>query len=118
MAISFGRVAPGFHVTDIKRAIEFWTDRLGFEVTFTNGDPLCFAVVRRDAAEVHLSVKPESAGKCHCHIMVDGVEELSRSLTANGTTIKQTLKKQPWGLQDMIVADPDGNTMELAEPIA
>lgn len=118
MATTFGRVAPSFYVSDLPRAIAFWTDQLGFEVKFTNGDPVSFAVVGRDAAEVHLSVDPERAGQCHCHIMVEGLEDLSAALTAKGTKIRQPLKKQSWGLQDMVLIDPDGNTLEIAEPIA
>ena len=117
MNIAFGRVAPSFYVSDLVRALAFWTDQLGFEVTFTNGDPMCFAAVRRDAAEIHLVVNAEMAGTCHCHIIVKGIEELFAKLTSNDVTIKQPLKNQPWGLQDIVVVDPDGNTMEIAEPI-
>eukprot|EP00752_Nemacystus_decipiens_P016112 g14408.t1 len=118
MATTFGRVAPSFYVSDLQQAIAFWTDQLGFEVKFTNGDPASFAVVGRDASEVHLRFDPEHTGTCHCHVMVEGLKELSDVLTANGVTIKQPLKKQPWGMQDMMLIDPDGNTMEIAEPIA
>lgn len=118
MASTFERVAPSFYVSSIDRAIEFWTKRLGFEVTFTNGNPVSFVIVRRDAVVVHLGVRPELAGKCHCHIMVKGIEELSRGLALNGTRMVQPLKKQSWGLQDIVIADPDGNTIEIAEPIA
>ena len=78
MGTTYGRVAPSFYVSDLQRAMTFWTDQLGFEVKFTNGDPASFAVVKRDAAEVHLAVNSERAGKCHCHIMVEGLEQLSR----------------------------------------
>jgi catechol 2,3-dioxygenase-like lactoylglutathione lyase family enzyme len=117
MTTTFGRVAPTFYVSDLQRALAFWTDQLGFEVKFTNGDPVSFAVLGRNAAEVHLSVNPDRAGTCHCHILASGLEDLSRTLAANGTTLKQPLTKQPWGLLDIVVADPDGNTLEIAEPI-
>jgi len=117
MAITFGRVAPSFYVSDLQRAIAFWADQLGFEVKFTNGEPASFAVVGRDASEIHIGVDCERAGTCHCHIMVEGLEELSGVLTPNSAAIKQPLTKQPWGLQDMVLIDPDGNTMEIAEPI-
>lgn len=114
----FGRVAPGFHVRNIREAIDFWTDKLGFDVAFTNGDPPCFAIVKRDEAEVHLGVKPKAAGHCHCHIIVEGLDELYRSCERAGVTIKQPPRVQPWGLRDMIIADPDGNTLEIGEPVA
>lgn len=32
-------------VTDIDHALPFYRDVLGFAVTFTNGDPICFVVI-------------------------------------------------------------------------
>lgn len=32
--------------------------------------------------------------------------------------VKQPSKKQPWGLQDIATTDPEGNTMESAEPLS
>ena len=116
--VRFGRIAPGFFVRDIQEAIDFWTGKLGFELTFTNGDPLCFAIVRRDDAELHLGLRPEAAGQGHCHIIVEGIDELYRACATGGVTIKQAPKVQSWGLRDMIVADPDGNTVEIGEPVA
>ena len=115
---TFGRVAPAFHVRDIHKAIGFWTKVLGFEVAFTNGEPICFAIVRRDQAEVHLGVRPGAAGNCHCHLAVDAIDELHRACEAAGVTIRQPPKVQSWGVRDMIIADPDGNTMEIGEPAA
>jgi catechol 2,3-dioxygenase-like lactoylglutathione lyase family enzyme len=117
MATKFGRVAPSIYVSDLDRSIAFWTGQLGFEVKFTNGAPASFAVLRRDAAEFHLAVNPDIAGKCHCHIMVEGIEDLYDTVAANGMHIIQRLKKQPWGFRDIVVVDPDGNMLELAAPI-
>ena len=87
-------------------------------MTFTNGSPVCFAIVRRDEAEVHLDVRPKAAGQCHCHILVEGIDEFYRACETGGVTIKQPLKVQSWGLRDMMIADPDGNTMEIDEAVA
>jgi catechol 2,3-dioxygenase-like lactoylglutathione lyase family enzyme len=46
MAI-FGRVVPTIPVTDIDRALRFYRDVLGFDVAFTNGDPVSFAVIKQ-----------------------------------------------------------------------
>ena len=54
--ITFGRFAAAVPVSDIGRALAFYQDILGMSVTFTNGDPTGFVILRRDAAELHLTL--------------------------------------------------------------
>ncbi|QDU81133.1 Glyoxalase-like domain protein [Polystyrenella longa] len=118
MPITFGHVAPTLFVNDVNRSLSFWQDQLGFEVIYTNGAPISFAIIRRDVSEIHLAVKPDFAGTSHCHIMVVDIEPLAERSMANDVKITQQLTKQPWGLSDMIIADPDGNTLEIAGQVA
>src|SRR5688572_29420562 len=115
--VRFGRVAPNVPVKDLDRTLRFYRDLLGFEVQFTNGDPISFAVVKQGDAELHLVVQPAKAGSLHVHLMVDDVGPLYDRLQQYGATIRQAPKVQPWGLRDMIVLDPDGNSFEIAQPI-
>ncbi len=48
----FGRVAPTIPVTDIDHALRFYRDVLGFDVEFTNGDPVSFAVIKQGEAAI------------------------------------------------------------------
>src|SRR5688572_24892029 len=114
---TFGRVAPTIYVQDIHRALEFYRDAFGFEVQFTNGEPVLFAVIAQGSAELHLIVEPKNAGSCHAHIMVDDVDKLHDQLQRANATIRQAPKVQEWGLKDIIATDPDGNVFEFASPI-
>lgn len=114
---TFGRVAPGVPVADMGRAIRFYRDLLGFEVQFTNGSPVSFAVLKQGDAELHLSAEPAKAGSFHAHLMVDDLDGIHERLQQGGATIRQPPKVQPWGLRDIVIADPDGNTFEIAEPV-
>ena|SRR5688572_5214537 len=113
---TFGRVAPAVPVADVQRALRFYEGALGFSVTFTNGNPVSFAAIRQGGAELHLSVQPQKAGSSHAHIMVDDLDAVYERLVQAGASIRQSPKVQEWGLRDMVVADPDGNTLEIAEP--
>jgi len=115
--VAFGRVSPSIYVRDMQRALEFYRDILGFCVVFANGSPVSFAVLRRDAAQIHLCVRPESAGSCHSHIMLSDLDLLFDRLKGADVPVRQAPKLQPWGLRDIVVADPDGNTFEFAELI-
>jgi catechol 2,3-dioxygenase-like lactoylglutathione lyase family enzyme len=113
--MTFGRVSPSIYVRDMQRALEFYRDILGFSVVFSNGSPVSFAVLRQDAAQIHLSVRPEIAGSCHTHILVTDLDSLYGALVSAGVVVRQSPKVQPWGLRDIVVADEDGNTFEFAE---
>lgn len=115
---TFGRVAPTIYVRDIQRSLEFYRDALGFNVLFTNGEPVLFAVIAQGGAELHLIVEPSKAGSCHAHIMVDNVDELYAKLKQANVAVQQSPKVQEWGLKDIVVADPDGSTFEFASPVS
>jgi catechol 2,3-dioxygenase-like lactoylglutathione lyase family enzyme len=108
-------VTPSIYVRDLQRSLEFYRDILGMTVVFTNGLPESFAVLRQDAAYIHLCVRPESAGSCHAHIMISGLDSFYDRLRSAGAIIRQPPKVQSWGLRDIVVADQDGNTFEFAE---
>lgn len=113
--VTFSQVSPSIYVRDMERALEFYRDLLGFSVVFTNGSPIAFVVLRRDAVSIHLSVRRENAGTCHAHIMLSDLDSLYNKLFGAGATVRQPPKVQPWGLRDIVVEDHDGNTFEFAE---
>ena len=49
--VTLAQTIPALPVRDVSRAVEFYRDRLGFDVLH---DDAGFAVLRRDQAEVHL----------------------------------------------------------------
>nr|WP_269801935.1 MULTISPECIES: VOC family protein [unclassified Sphingomonas] len=55
---TYGRAAPTVPVRDIAAALPFYRDVLGFDIVLTNGDPVGFVVLMKDAAEIHLSRAP------------------------------------------------------------
>jgi catechol 2,3-dioxygenase-like lactoylglutathione lyase family enzyme len=115
--VTFGRVAPSIYVRDLQRSLGFYCDVLGFSVVFTNGAPICIAVMKREAANLNLCLQPERAGSCHAHILLTGLDSFYASLVEAGISVRQPPKVQEWGLRDIVVADPDGNTFEFAEVV-
>jgi catechol 2,3-dioxygenase-like lactoylglutathione lyase family enzyme len=45
---------PQLFVADIKASCDFFTNKLGFAVAFTYGEPPFYAQVRRDGARINL----------------------------------------------------------------
>jgi catechol 2,3-dioxygenase-like lactoylglutathione lyase family enzyme len=113
--VTFGKAAPSIYVHDMQQSLAYYCDVLGFSVAFTNGSPVSFAVLRRDDAQLHLSVRPTAAGSCHVHIILTDLDSFYARLVAAGAILRQSPKVQAWGLRDIVVADQDGNTFEFAE---
>lgn len=54
--VRFGRIAAVLPVKDIQLAKAFYVDGLNFDVVFENGDPVGFVILKREAAELHLTL--------------------------------------------------------------
>ena len=110
---------PQLFVADIGRACAFYTEKLGFTVRFTYGEPPFFAQVFRDGARLNLRhvdrpvidaarVVPEHLVVATV-VMEHGIKPLFLDYQAKGVPFFQTLKTEPWGSRTFIVSDPDGN---------
>lgn len=118
MSISFGRMAPGIGVTDMARSVAFYTDVLGFEVTFQNGNPVIFSLLERDKAELHLLLAPGHRGPAFnvAHLIVDDVDALHARCVAAGVPIIKALADKDYGMRAFVFADPDGNCIDVGMP--
>jgi catechol 2,3-dioxygenase-like lactoylglutathione lyase family enzyme len=116
--LRFGRMAPGVPVSDIQRAHDFYVGVLGFTKTFENGDPVGFMILKRDAAELHLTlVRNHQAGTHNvAHLMVDDVDALHAICQAAGVRIVKGLRDKDYGLRAFVLADPDGNRIDVGQP--
>ena len=117
--ITYGRVAPGLFVRDIASASAFYRDVLGFTKTFQNGDPVGFVILEKDAAEIHLSlVKDHQPSTTNvAHLMVDDVDALHEICVAADVKIIRSLADKDYGLRAFVFADPDGNRIDVGQPI-
>ena len=123
---------PALPVNDMTRSVTFYRDTLGFTLAHHEDG---FAIVRRDAVEVHLwEAADESwrtrsattpvvsgaesfiAGTASCRIAVAGVDELHRELDPHGIFHPNAqLGDQPWGTREFGIVDPDGNLITFFE---
>ncbi|HWA71061.1 MAG TPA: VOC family protein [Polyangiaceae bacterium] len=112
-----GRAAPTIPVTDIARALEFYVGVLGFEKAFENGQPVGFVILRRDAAEVHLTLDRTlvTTTRNVAHLLVDDATALYEHLEANGVRIVKGLRDADYGLRGFVFADPDGNRLDIGQ---
>jgi catechol 2,3-dioxygenase-like lactoylglutathione lyase family enzyme len=114
---------PQLFVRDIGLAAEFYTQKLGFAVAFSYGEPPFYGQVFRDGARLNLRrvdegvvdpARRDAEGLLAASIALDDAKPLFLEYQAAGVDFAQPLKNEPWGAQTFIVRDPDGNLVLFA----
>ena len=117
--IRFGRIAAMLPVADMARAHDFYANALGFTKTFENGTPVGFMILKRDEAELHLTLQPghTAAPFNVAHMMVENIDVLHAIVRARGLRIVKGLRDKDYGLRAFVFEDPDGNRIDVGQPI-
>lgn len=117
-------VYPQLFVSDIRSSCEFYARVLGFKMSFIHGEPPFYGQIERDGIRLNLRYVCDSVfdGEIReqerllsAYIDVSGVKELYGEFGAAGAEFQQSLKRQPWGVQDFVIRDPDGNLLLFGE---
>jgi catechol 2,3-dioxygenase-like lactoylglutathione lyase family enzyme len=126
---TLSQTIPALPVRDAAAAVDFYRDRLGFEVLHHDGG---FAVMARDEAVLHLwEAGDESwrernsierpvqsgaesfiAGTASCRVVVDGVDELYEELRRTDVlhpVSKEGIDDTDFGTREFATLDLDGN---------
>jgi catechol 2,3-dioxygenase-like lactoylglutathione lyase family enzyme len=116
-SVTFGRVAPMIPVADLERALAFYMGVLGFAKTFENGTPVGFVILKRDRAELHLTLARDHVATVRnvAHLMVSDAAALCQHLQAHGVRIVKGLRDADYGMRTFVLADPDGNRIDVGE---
>jgi catechol 2,3-dioxygenase-like lactoylglutathione lyase family enzyme len=106
---------PVLFVSDVKRALHFYTEMLGFEKAWHESDgqgDVC--QVRRADCEIILckDAGRNDKGRLFIELTPDGIAEFQREIAARSIPNR----KSWWGYDVILIDDPDGN--ELLFPLA
>lgn len=118
------RAHPQLFVSDVEASCRFFVATLGFTVRFKYGKPAFYALVQRDSAYLNLRYvqapvlnREADRDLLSASIPVENVKALYAEYQSVGAPMHQRLKKQPWGTEDFIVRDPDGNLIHFAQSV-
>ena len=109
------RVAPELPVADLRQAVAFYAQKLGFELAseMPDGD---YAIVERDGAAIHLFTEAGQRGApVRIHLFTADLEELEAEFLARGVQLAQRIEPKPWGTRDFRLHDPAGNELKFTE---
>jgi catechol 2,3-dioxygenase-like lactoylglutathione lyase family enzyme len=113
--LKFEGISPTFPVSDMKSALAFYRERLGFELGWIWGDPPTHANVCRGAISVNLTLEPSKAGSGEAYVVLSGVETYYEELRVRKVAFGE-LNDRPYGMRDFAITDPDGNRLVFGEP--
>jgi uncharacterized glyoxalase superfamily protein PhnB len=113
------RVFPVFVVRDLDEALKYYSDKLGFSIAWSWGDPISRAGVALDDIEIQLEGAglgaPAGPSVVYCHMA--GVDAYYETCRARGATIAMDLADRPWGMRDFRILDPSGNRIGFASAL-
>lgn len=115
---------PQLFVADMRRALYFYVEKLGFEIAFSYGEPAFYAQVFRQGARLNLrrtaipafdpAFSKAEGDPLSATIALDDAKPLFLEYEANAVDFQQRLRAEPWGAKTFIVRDPDGNLICFA----
>lgn len=112
-------VFPTLRILSYDQAVAFYVRGLGFAIDWEwrhePGFPV-FMQVSRDGMAFYLS---EHAGDCQpggcVHLYVPDVDVWYAALAGADVAVEQKPTDQPWGNRDMVLVDPFGNRILVAQ---
>jgi catechol 2,3-dioxygenase-like lactoylglutathione lyase family enzyme len=125
-----GAISPCFIVDDVPGAIRFYTERLGFEVRFSEpADDPFFAIVGRDSVQLFLKaiakdVKAQPNHTRHewapwdAFVYAGDPDALAAEFASRGLVFHKQITDRHDGVRGFEVADTSGYVLFFGRPIA
>jgi uncharacterized glyoxalase superfamily protein PhnB len=129
--MKFQKLTPNLVVNDVKGAMDFYRNVLGFQTGFTVPDdpPYVFGSVTNGAVEIFFNDKKAVeedypplvarpiGGTLTLFIEVEGIEEILKAVEKSGAKVVMPLKTQFYGMREFAFEDPEGWIVTIAERI-
>ncbi|MGB1108987.1 MAG: bleomycin resistance protein [Gammaproteobacteria bacterium] len=106
-------MVPIFSVTDMEKAFEFYTSVLGMEKRWEWGEPVDYACVATEDAELFLCLNGQGAPGAWMYLFVADVAAWYQRIRDQGWEDVSEMLDEPWGMREFMVKDPDGNVLRI-----
>lgn len=107
----------GIPVPDVLAAAAFYTEKLGFTLAFTWGEPVTIAGVALGQAQVFLEAGTANPAGCNLYFVVDDADALHTFHEEGGVTIVHAPEDRQYGLRDFRIEDLNGYHLSFGHPI-
>ncbi len=120
-------VSPSLTVNDVEKSLAWYCDVLGFTVDqrWESEGKLLGAEVKAGSVVFMIGQDDWKKGRdrvkgagvrIYCDTDQD-IDRLAARIKANGGTLAQEPKDQPWGMRDLAIDDPDGYKITIAKDL-
>lgn len=118
-------IALQLRTTDMKSSIEFYTEKLGFEVAFKFED--FYSGIRAGDQTFHLKQVDErdpsipfvdEGGHLHLYFETDGIDALAERLKENGVALVKDVHDTDWQTREIVLRDDQGHTLYFGQPLS
>ena len=118
-------IAPQLRTTDIRSSIEFYTEKLGFEVAFNFED--FYAGIKAGDQTFHLKLVDEQdpsipfveeGGHLHLYFETDDVASLAERLKENGVALVKDVHDTDWQTREIVLNDDQGHILYFGQPLS
>ena len=112
-------VAPVFLVKDIHQSVDWYTNKLGFEVEKVWGEPPAFAMADFGLATIMLKQSANGPRTNHesdpnmwdAYFWVSKLKKLEQAFRENGVDIHRGPEETGYGFRELEIRDPDGHIL-------
>jgi catechol 2,3-dioxygenase-like lactoylglutathione lyase family enzyme len=106
-----------FAVADVRSAVDFYTNKLGFWLAFAEGEPPAFAGVNLGSVQLFLERGTPSPGGCGAYFVVNNADVLHRFHEECDVEIVEPPGDRRYGLRDYTVRDSSGYLLTFGHHI-
>ena len=117
--------APILFASDLPKTIDYWVEKVGFEVQGVWGEPPDFAILARDNAHLMASQAPADHDIVphwkikdklwNAYFWVDDARAMFDELSQRGAEIDYDLCEQPYNVLEFGIQDPDGHDIAFGQ---
>ena len=108
---------PSLAVSDVRRAVDFYTTKLGFTPGFTWGDPPTMAGVNLGRVQLFLEQGTPGPQGCAVYFVIGNADQLYEFQRAGGVEIVEPPGDRPYGVRDYTVRDLHGYRLTFGHHI-
>jgi catechol 2,3-dioxygenase-like lactoylglutathione lyase family enzyme len=118
-------IAPQLRTTDMKSSIEFYTEKLAFEVAFNFED--FYTGIRAGGQMFHLKLVDEKdpsitfvheGGHLHLYFETDDVTAVAERLKENGVALVKDVHNTDWQTREIVLRDDQGHTLYFGQRLS
>lgn len=95
-------------VSDVRAATNFYTQKLGFTLAFSEGDPPTFAGVNLGRVQIFLQQGTPAPEGCSTYFVVGNADELCEFHRAKLVDVVEGPQDRPYKLRDYTIRDLSG----------